>query len=195
MMSMSGDPVLAYSNTLTGSIGVFFGKLTLRGLYDKIGLNKFLLTRGRWAAIDSDYTPLGPGERARLQQELKVYYRGFVERVATGRKKPFDVVEPLAQGRVWLGAQAKGNGLIDEIGGIDRAIAMIKDKAQIPASERVSLVAFPARRSLWEVLMSRSDPAASVGSAIDKVVGKLPWRALTAGSGVVDLMPYGLQVK
>jgi len=195
MMAMSGDPVLAYSNTLTGSIGVFFGKLTLRGLYDKIGLNKFLLTRGRWAAIDSDYTPLGPAERARLQQELKVYYRGFVERVAAGRKKPYDVVEPLAQGRVWLGAQAKGNGLIDEIGGLDRAVEMIKDKAQIPGSERVSLVTFPARRTLLEVLMSRNEPATSVASAIDKVFGKLPWRALSSGSGVVDLMPYGLQVK
>ena len=195
MMSMSGYSVLAYSNTLTGSIGVFFGKLTLRGLYDKIGLNKFLLTRGRWAAIDSDYTPLGPAERQRLQQELKIYYRGFVERVAAGRKKPYDTVEPLAQGRVWLGTQAKKNGLVDEIGGLDRAIEMIKDKAQIPASERVSLVTFPARRSLLEVLMNRAEPNAGLESAIDRVLGGVPWRSLSSGSGVVGLMPYGLQVK
>lgn len=195
MMAMSGDPVLAYSNTLTGSIGVFFGKLTLRSFYDKIGLNKYLLTRGRWAAIDSDYTPLGPAERQRLQQELRVYYRGFVERVAAGRKKPYDTIEPLAQGRVWLGAQAKNNGLVDEIGGFDRAIEMIKDKAQIPASERVSLVTFPARRTLLEVLMNRPETATGLESAIDKVFGKLPWRSLTSGSGVVQLMPYGLEVK
>jgi len=130
-----------------------------------------------------------------VQQELKIYYRGFVERVATGRKKPYDTIEPLAQGRVWLGSQAKGNGLIDEIGGFDRAIEMIKDKAQIPVSERVSLVTFPARRTLLEVLMSRSEPNTSVESAIDKVFGKLPWRALSSGSGVMDLMPYGLEVK
>jgi len=195
MMSMSGDPVLAYSNTLTGSIGVFFGKLTLRGLYDKIGLNKYLLTRGRWAAIDSDYTPLGPPERARLQQELQVYYHGFVERVAAGRKKPYETIEPLAQGRVWLGAQAKNNGLVDEIGGLDRAIEMIKDKAQIPVSERVSLVTFPARRSLLEVLMNRPESTAGLETAIDKVFGKLPWRSLSSGSGFMDLMPFGLEVK
>jgi protease-4 len=195
MMSMSGDPVLAYSNTLTGSIGVFFGKLTLRGLYDKIGLNKYLLTRGRWAAIDSDYTPLGPAERERLRQELMLYYRSFVERVAAGRKQSYETIEPLAQGRVWLGAQAKQNGLVDEIGGLDRAIELIKDKARIPPSERVSLVAYPARRTFLEVLMSRPETAAGFESAVDKLLGGLPWRSLAAGSGIVGLMPYGVRVR
>lgn len=195
MMAMSGDPVLAYSNTLTGSIGVFFGKLTLRGLYDKIGLNKYLLTRGRWAAIDSDYTPLGPAERERLRQELIQYYRSFVERVAAGRKQPYEKIEPLAQGRVWLGAQAKQNGLVDEIGGLDRAIAMIKEKARIPASERVSLVAYPARRTILEVLLSRPEMLTGFESAVDKLLGGLPWRSLTTGSGIVGLMPYGIRVR
>lgn len=194
MMSMTGDRVLAYSNTLTGSIGVFFGKLTLRGLYDKIGLNKYLLKRGKWSTIDSDYTPLSTEERARLRVELEAYYKGFVERVAKGRKKDAAVIEPLAQGRVWLGAQAVQNGLVDEIGGFDRAIALIKEKAKIPESEKITLVAYPAKRSLLQVLMSREQPETEIDIAIDKVMGHLPWRALAQG-GVLQTMPYSVSVK
>ena len=194
MMSMTGDRVLAYNNTLTGSIGVFFGKLTLKGFYDKIGLNKYLLKRGRWASIDSEYTPLSADERTRLQQELKLYYKGFVQRVADGRKKDFNVVEPLAQGRVWLGAQAMKNGLIDEIGGLDRAVALIKEKAKIPTADKITLVPFPERRTLLQVLMNRDQPATEISTTIDKVMGGLPWRSLAKG-GVLQTLPYAVQIK
>ena len=193
MMSMTGDPVLAYNNTLTGSIGVFFGKLTLRGLYDKIGLNKYLLKRGKWASIDSDYTPLGTEERARLHTELEAYYKGFVQRVATGRKKNYNVIEPLAQGRVWLGAQAVKNGLVDEIGGLDRAIAMIKDKTKVPSNQPVTLVAYPQKRSLIQVLLNR-EPQTELQSSIDTLMGGLPWRSLAQG-GIQQALPYTVHVK
>lgn len=196
MMSMTGDPVLAYSNTLTGSIGVFFGKLTLRGLYDKIGLNKYLLTRGRWAAIDSEYKPLGPDERARLQKELRAYYDGFVARVAQGRKKDVSVIEPLAQGRVWLGSQAARNGLVDEIGGLDRAITLVKEKAKIPAKDKITLVPYPRKKTLIEVLLNRDRDNATtqIDAAITKMMDGLPWRALSQG-GVLETVPYSIKVK
>jgi protease-4 len=193
-IAMTGDPVLAYSNTLTGSIGVFFGKVDLRGLYDKIGLKKELLTRGRFAAIDSEYKPLTPEEREKVQREIQVFYHGFVERVADARKRPYDQVEPLAQGRVWLGSQAKMNGLVDEIGGLDRAVEMIKQRTNTPASEQVSLVTFPARRSLLELLLNRSNDTSELESAIQSVAGRLPWKSLTHG-GIQQLMPYSLVVK
>jgi protease-4 len=193
-IAMTGDPVLAYSNTLTGSIGVFFGKIDLRGLYDKIGLKKELLTRGRFAAIDSENKPLTPEERDKVQREIQVFYRGFVERVAEARKQPYDRVEPLAQGRVWLGAQAKMNGLVDEIGGLDRAVEMIKQRTNIPASEQVTLVNYPPRRTLLELLLKNSSDNSEVESAIQAVVGHLPWRSLGRG-GVQQLMPYSLVVK
>ena len=193
MMSMTGDRVLAYNNTLTGSIGVFFGKLTLKGFYDKIGLNKYLLKRGRWSTIDSEYTPLSPEERARLQSELKLYYKGFVQRVADGRKKDFNVVEPLAQGRVWLGAQALKNGLVDEIGGLDRAVALIREKAKIPAADKITLVPYPQKRTLLQVLMER-EPASELDTAVDKVMGGLPWRSLSSG-GVMETLPYTVKIR
>ncbi len=80
-------------------------------------MDEQLLTRGRYADIDSDYVPLSDAERQKLTGQIDAFYRAFVSRVADGRKKPFDQIEPLAQGRVWLGAQAKENGLVDQLGG------------------------------------------------------------------------------
>jgi len=193
-IAMTGDPILAYPNTLTGSIGVFFGKVNLSGLYDKIGLKKTLLTRGRFAAIDSETAPLTPEEKDKVQKELQVFYRGFVERVAEARKRPYDQVEPLAQGRVWLGAQAKMNGLVDEIGGLDRAVEMIKQRTNIPASQQVTLVTYPPRRSLLDLLFKNSSDTSELESAIHAVIGNLPWKSLAHG-GVQRLMPYSLVVK
>jgi protease-4 len=193
-IAMTGDPVLSYSNTLTGSIGVFFGKINLRGLYDKVGVKKELLTRGRFAAIDSEYAPLTDEQRAKLQREIQVFYKGFVERVAEARKKPYDVVEPLAQGRVWLGAQGKQNGLVDEIGGLDRAVELIKQRAKIAATEQIALVTYPPRRTLFELLMNRSDETSEIDSMVRKVAGRLPLRSLAQG-GVLRLLPYTLVVK
>lgn len=193
-IAMTGDPILAYPNTLTGSIGVFFGKINLSGLYDKIGLKKTLLTRGRFADIDSETAPLTPEEKDKVQKEIQVFYRGFVERVAEARKRPYDQVETLAQGRVWLGTQAKMNGLVDEIGGLDRAVEMIKQRTNIPASQQVTLVTYPPRRSLLELLLKNSNDNSELESAIQAVVGHLPWKSLAHG-GVQSLLPYSLVVK
>jgi protease-4 len=198
-IAMTGDPVLAYPNTLTGSIGVFYGRVNLLGLYDKIGLKKTILSRGHFAKIDSDYGPLSDEERAKLQREIQVFYQGFVSRVAEARKRKYDDVEPLAQGRVWLGAQAKQNGLIDEIGGLNRALDMVKERAKIPASERVALVTYPPRRTIFDYIMNRNDDTPGIESAyiekkIHSLFGNMPIRALAEG-GVMRLMPFSIEVK
>ena len=86
------------------------------------------------------------------------------------------------------------NGLVDEIGGFDRAIALIKEKAKIPASDKITLVAYPAKRSLLQVLMNRDQPETEIDLAIDKFMGRMPWRALAHG-GVLQTMPYSVSVK
>jgi protease-4 len=197
-IAMTGDPVVAYSNTLTGSIGVFFGKVNLKGLYDKIGVSKQLLTRGRFAAIDSEDGALTDEQRAKLHTEIEGFYRGFVQRVADGRKRKYDDIEPLAQGRVWLGSQAKQNGLIDEIGGLDRAVELVKQRAKIGASDKVTLVSYPPRRTLFDLLWNRpSDSEVEsrmVESQIRALVGKMPIGALAHG-GILRLMPFTIVVK
>jgi len=202
-IAMTGDPVVAYRNTETGSIGVFFGKVNLRGLYDKLGVKKELMKRGRFADIDTEYAPLNDEQRAKLRTEIEVLYKGFVQRVADGRKRKYDDVEPLAQGRVWTGAQAKQNGLVDEIGGIDRAIEMVKQKAKIGASEKITLVAYPPRRNLLQVLMDRDTDLTSIESRmvdsrvearVRELVGDLPLRVLSRG-GILRLMPYSITIR
>jgi len=205
-ISMTGDPIVAYPNTLTGSIGVFFGKVSLRGLYDKVGVTKDGLSRGRYSDINSEYKALTDDERAKLRKELDAFYEGFVGRVANGRNRKYDDVEPLAQGRVWMGVQAKANGLIDELGGLDKALSMIKLKAKIGDSEKVSIIPFPQRKGLWEVIMSRDentmtefgarlrthfDPTAA---ATKKILKGVPLRSLETG-GVLKLLPFVVTVE
>ncbi len=151
-MVMTGDPVVAYPGTLTGSIGVVFGKPSLHGLYDKLGITKETLSRGKFAKIDSDYEPLNAEERQKLRDGIDEEYRAFVTKVAQARKRNFNDIEPLAQGRVWLGSQAKQNGLIDELGGIDRAIQLVKERAKIPSGEQINLVTYPAKRSIFDMI-------------------------------------------
>jgi protease-4 len=192
-IAMTGDPVIAYPNTLTGSIGVFFGRVNLKGLYDKLGITKESLSRGKFANIDSENGPLTDEERAKLRHEIEVFYKGFVQRVADGRKRKYDDVEPLAQGRVWLGSQAKQNGLVDEIGGLDRALELVKQRAKIGASDKVTVVTYPPRRSVYDLLFKGSGDS-EVESKIRSLVGHMPIRALTQG-GIMRLMPFTIEVK
>ena len=187
-MAMTGDPVVAYPGTLTGSIGVVFGKPNLHGLYDKLGITKDMIARGRFAAIDSDYRDLSGAELAKLKEGIDANYHDFVAKVAQARRRPFDQVEALAQGRVWLGAQAQTRGLVDELGGIDRALELVKQKARIPASENVTIVMYPARRSILDVLFGRA-PESTVESALRRLVREWPPELWTKG-GLLRIMPY-----
>jgi protease IV len=197
-IAMTGDQIVAYPNTLTGSIGVFFGKADLHGLLNKIGVTETTLTRGKFADIDTATRPLTDAERAKLRHEIDVFYRGFVERVAAGRRRPYDQVESLAQGRVWVGAQAKQNGLVDDLGGLDRAIELIKQKAKIPETEKIALVMYPPRKTVWDLLLNRSDDNAQLESIIRTkartLIGDLPIRSLGQG-GILRLMPFTIQIK
>jgi protease-4 len=192
-MVMTGDPIIAYPGTITGSIGVVFGKPVLHGLYDKLGIDKELLSRGRFARIDSDYEPLTPEGRAKLREGIDDEYRSFVTKVADGRRKSFSDIEPLAQGRVWLGQQAKDNGLIDELGGLDRAIDLVKQKAKIGVSEKITLVTYPPKRSIFDVLFADHTEAALEArlSAVPALrdAHLRPW----IKGGMLALRPFSIQ--
>jgi len=198
-VAATGDPIIAYPNTLTGSIGVIFARFNLHGLYDKIGLNAQILTRGRYADIDSEYTPLSDAERQKISGQIDAFYRAFVGHVADGRKRPFDQIEPLAQGRVWLGAQAKQNGLVDQLGGLDRAIEVLKQQAHMSPSERVTLVPYPGQRSVFDLLFRSRTEALSdfemhrVEGRVGKMLGKFPWQILSQ-RGFLKVMPYTISV-
>jgi protease-4 len=192
-IAMTGDPIVAYPETLTGSIGVVFGKPNLHGLYDKLGITKDSVQRGKHACIASDYTSLTPDERRILREGIDESYRDFVTKVSDARHRGFNDVEPLAQGRVWLGSQAKARGLVDELGGFDSAIELVKKKAGIPAGEKVSVVTYPPRRSILDVIMRRPQEDV-LESKLAQVFGRMPFRAWMKG-GFLRLMPYWVEVR
>jgi len=193
-MAMTGDPIVAYPATLTGSIGVLYGKINLHGLYDKLGIQKQVLTRGRFANIDSDYEPLSAPARAKLREGIEDNYRAFVERVAKARRKNYEEIEPLAQGRVWLGDQAKNIGLIDELGGLDRAIELLKHKAGIPAAERVTVVVYPPKISIFEHLFRRYTENFAGRRLLRALFGEIRAEAWAEG-GLMKLMPCAISVR
>jgi protease-4 len=155
-IAMTGDPIVAEPGTVTGSIGIVYGKLNLKGLYDKLGINKEIISRGRLSTMDSDYGPYSPAERERVRGLMDDFYQDFIQKVGTARKMTPEEVDRIAQGRVWTGEQALQNGLVDELGGYERALALLKEKVGIAASAPVQLVEFPERKSLWELLLSRA---------------------------------------
>jgi protease-4 len=192
-MSMTGDPIIAYPQTETGSIGVVFGKPNLKGLYDKLGVNKDAVQRGRHAGIDSDYTNLTDEERAILRNGIDESYRDFLQKVADARKRKVEEIDAVAQGRVWLGSQAKDRGLVDELGGLETALAAVRRKANIGASEPVSIVTYPGRRSILDVLFRRSQED-MLESKLASVFGRVPFRAWMKG-GYLRIMPQWISVQ
>src|SRR6185436_16019515 len=107
---------------------------------------------GRHAEIESVVRPYNPEELKKLQEQLHAFYDQFVEKAAESRHTGPEKIDALAQGRVWTGRQAQQNGLVDELGGLDRAIAIAKQRAKIPAESDVELVVYPPRRSFFELL-------------------------------------------
>ncbi len=196
-ISMTGDQVVAYPNTITGSIGVIYGKFSARELYNKLGIQKDVLQRGKFADIDSDYTPLSPAGIQKLHEGIETTYHSFVAKVAAARKKPYEQIDAIAQGRVWMGTQASQNGLVDQLGGFDKAITVIRQRAKLPADHDVTLVAYPGRRSFLEMLTnSNADQVADTMAEekIRKTLGFFPSPSLLKG-GMLRLMPYQIIVK
>lgn len=197
-MAMTGDPIVSYSGTITGSIGVIFGKPNLKGMFDKLGISMDQLTRGRFADIDSMVHPLSDAGRAKLKEGIDVEYRDFVGKVATARHKKFEEIEPMAQGRAWLGSQAKVNGLVDEIGGLDRAIELAKKKAGISASEQVNLVSYPPRRSLLDLFFQKQtqEPEVELETRAAKYLGvKTPGLRPWLHGGMLGVLPFRVELK
>jgi protease IV len=150
-ISCNADKIVAEPSTLTGSIGVFMGKPVMKGLYDWLGISTQYLTRGKNSGLFRETEKWTDEERKKLEDQThKIYWEDFVPKVAQGRKKTPDDVNSIAQGHVWTGTQGKQNGLVDEIGGLERAIEIAKGLANLPADKEVKRVVFPEPRSILD---------------------------------------------
>ena len=153
-IAMPAHAIVAQAATLTGSIGVVGGKFALGGTFDKLGIDTETVADGKLADINSPVAPYSDDARVRLQQQIDAIYETFLDKAARGRSMTRDAVHAVAQGRVWTGRQAKDLGLVDELGGLARAVAVAKERAGIGAEVEVTIVPYPRPRSFFEVLNS-----------------------------------------
>lgn len=152
-MSVNADAIIAQPGTLTGSIGVFGGKLNLSNMWKNLGVNWDTVGDKSADNMWSMNRPYGKDARARIETSMTRTYDKFIDLVSKGRDmKPQDVQE-LAQGRVWTGAQALENGLVDYLGGMDVATTRAKELAQIAKLRPVTLEIFPKPPNPIEQLM------------------------------------------
>ena len=164
-IAMPGHVIVAQPGTLTGSIGIFSGKFVTGGTYNKLGINIEAVSQGAYAEMYSTTRPFNAAERAKIEEHMQAFYDQFVEKVAESRHSTPEKIDQVAQGRVWTGQQAKQIGLVDQLGGLNVAIAIAKQRAHIPVDEEVEVVVYPPRRTFYEVLSESLDTPAERSAA------------------------------
>jgi protease-4 len=194
-IAMGADAIVAQPGTLTGSIGVFSGKFNMRGLYDKLGLSKDSVSRGRNASIYTDYRPWTDSERERIRAMNRAFYEDFLSRAAEGRGQSREAIDGVAQGRVWTGAEAVANRLADRLGGLREAIALAKEKAKIPAADEVSLVVLPAPKGLIETLFEHQEEVNLEQHLAAELRAALGWAGRLRGDGPMARLPFDVRVR
>jgi protease IV len=174
-ISTGANKIVAEPSTITGSIGVFAGKPVLKGFYDWLGISNEYLLRGKQAGMFRESEKFTPEERTKFEELVKrTYYEDFVPKVAKGRNKTPEYVDSVAQGRVWTGAQGRDRGLVDEFGGLDRAVEIAKDLAKIPKDKGVHRVILPYPRTLLQELLSAGDETRIQAKQRQAVLATLP---------------------
>ena len=168
-IAMPASAIVAEPATLTGSIGVVMVKFVIDGTLKKLGLNMEHVQEGRYADLYSPIRPFSASERARVEEQMQATYDAFVEKAAAGRNTTPEKIDAIGQGRVWTGRQAKQLGLVDELGGLERALALAKERVGIPQDAGVELVVYPPRKSIYEIVANpfgRPDGASTLGALL-----------------------------
>lgn len=136
-ISASANAIVAQPTTLTGSIGVLTGKVSFGGTAELIGVKVEQVSIGKNTLMDSPAQPFTPEQWAALNHQADVIYADFLQKVADGRKLPLEKVQAAAKGRVWTGADAKAQGLVNDLGGFWTAVGLAANLGHIPADQAV----------------------------------------------------------
>jgi protease IV len=172
-IAMSANKIVAEPNTITASIGVLGGKLNVSGLYNMLGLSTDFVATSDNATIFSAQQNFTPSQRDSFQKMLQETYARFTQGVADGRKMKVEDVDKIGKGRIWSGSQAKDRGLVDELGGLDRAITIAKQLSGIPADRAVRIVRFPEEKTFFEILMEKHQEDSAQWTSVESLVRHL----------------------
>jgi protease IV len=184
--------IVADPGTITGSIGVLIGKFNVSGLYTLLGMSTDSVATSDNATMFSSQQNFTPAQRAYIQKSLNDTYADFTKGVAQGRKMTVEAVDKIGKGRVWSGAQAKEIGLVDELGGLDRAIEIAKQLSNIPAGESVHIVRYPEEKSFFEQFLQRQkDNNMSESQSLESMINHI----LSQMEPIQARMPYQLHIR
>ena len=156
-IACNANKIVAEPSTITGSIGVLGGKPVVKGFYDWIGITNEYVLRGKNAGMFRETEKFSDTERQKWEGFLGATYDDFISKVGKGRGKEKTYIDSIGQGRVWTGSQGKEKGLVDEYGGLDKAIEIAKQLAKIPADQSVQRVIMPKPPGFFEQLMNSGD--------------------------------------
>jgi protease-4 len=185
-VAVGADAIVAQPGTLTGSIGVFGGKVVATGLLERLGVGTGAIVEGRNARMFSPRVGFDEDQWRRLEQWLDRVYADFVTKVAQARGMTYDQVHELARGRVWTGADAHERRLVDELGGLRRAAELARDRAGLPAD--APLRRWPQISPLDRVSPPRSSEDRAAAHALDWWSG---WGPLAGTAARLGLAPDG----
>ena len=149
-ISCGADTIVAEPTTLTGSIGIFGMVPNVKELTDKIGLSYDVVKTNKYADFGNIMRPFSEGEKALLQMMVAEGYDTFITRCAEGRHTTKEAIEKIAEGRVWTGEAAKELGLVDELGGIDKALDIAIAKARVGG---YTIVSYPEKKDVLSSLL------------------------------------------
>lgn len=185
-VAAGASEIWASPSTITGSIGIFYGKVDVAQLAARIGVGIETASRGAHAGADSLFRPFTDDERAGLAEMLRVWYRQFLERVAEGRNLSLERVDELARGRVYSGDEAQALGLVDSLGGFQAALARARQLAKLDiTAELVVVPAVPSNLLEYVTGSTAQAQAGALGAAIPAPLRALvkrlyPWTVLSS---------------
>ena len=201
-ISAYGDRIFAEPSTITGSIGVFGIQFDVKRLANDFGITFDSVKTGKFADALTISRPKTPEELAVFQRMVDWIYAEFIRKVAEGRKLDPAKVEEIAQGRVWSGVEAKNLGLVDELGGLDAAIAYAAQKAGLGANYR--LIEHPRRKELFEAIQELIEKNAPDFAKSRSLTGRIAQqlesevkmlRSLNDPQGIYARLPMNLSIR
>jgi protease-4 len=184
-VASAGTVIVASPGSIVGSIGVVGGKMVVEGLAQRVGLHVTSLPRAQRATWLSPFASFSAGERAAFEGMLQNTYTRFLERVALGRKRDVGSLLAGAEGRVMGGVRAKELGLVDEVGGLARAITLALERGKLPESAPIE--SWPDASDTLQALSSLMETHSAQGVLSSEVRDALPPELLSAGSLVREL--------
>ena len=152
-IACNADTIVAEPTTLTGSIGIFGMMPDMQGLAQKVGVSFDVVKTNEFSDMGIPVRPMTESEKALMQAYVERGYDLFLTRVSEGRGMTKEAVDQVGQGRVWTGVRAKELGMVDELGGLDRALEIAVARAGVEGYTRMD---YPAKKSAWEQLMEFS---------------------------------------